>query len=237
MTLPTAVIADKEFLFTPALPEKTEARARAAARARRQAVSCARQTPKSSSRTAALFGNIDRSATATYHLRPFGRPLIEAYFGGSCARELEAGGEGAFFDFAVRELARLLGSDFDAPRQAARHSSLGRRSVRARLLFICAAGQGRTAARRSPRRSTIVCSLPARPARPDRFLDRAWRLSRTGVAAAEQAIAAPRQRKRVTFSYPTFNSDTSARSAAMIEGATSSCRCADFPTARSRSSW
>src|SRR5450830_1262500 len=59
-----------------------------------------------------LFGRTDRTATATYHLRPFGRPQIEAYFAGSLACELEAGGEGAFFDFAVSELKALLGSDF-----------------------------------------------------------------------------------------------------------------------------
>src|SRR5205823_1223865 len=44
--------------------------------------------------------------------RPFGRPQIEAYFGGTLAAELEAGGESAFFDFAVSELTGLLGSAF-----------------------------------------------------------------------------------------------------------------------------
>ena len=39
---------------------------------------------------ARLFGRSDRSGTATYHLRPFGRPLIEVYFGGRLAAELEA---------------------------------------------------------------------------------------------------------------------------------------------------
>ena len=59
-----------------------------------------------------LFGATDRTATATYHLRPFGRPQIEVYFGGSLAAELEAAGERAFFDFALSELTRLLGSAF-----------------------------------------------------------------------------------------------------------------------------
>jgi len=59
-----------------------------------------------------LFGHNDRTATATYHLRPFGQPLIEAYFGGSHAAALETGGERAFFDFAVSELTGLLGGDF-----------------------------------------------------------------------------------------------------------------------------
>ena len=59
-----------------------------------------------------MFGRTDRVGTGAYHLRPFGRPQIEGYFGGTLARELEAGGEGAFFDFAVSELAGLLGNDF-----------------------------------------------------------------------------------------------------------------------------
>jgi monoamine oxidase len=38
--------------------------------------------------------------------------MIEAYFGGQLAADLEAGGEGAFFDFASAELGSLLGRDF-----------------------------------------------------------------------------------------------------------------------------
>jgi monoamine oxidase len=59
-----------------------------------------------------LFGRTDRSGTATYHLRPFGRPQIEVYFAATLAAELEAAGEAAFLDFAVAELVGLLGSDF-----------------------------------------------------------------------------------------------------------------------------
>src|SRR5690606_10315481 len=59
-----------------------------------------------------LFGRTDRSATAVYHLRPFGRPMIEAFFGGRLAHDLEAESEGAFFDFALAELTALLGGDF-----------------------------------------------------------------------------------------------------------------------------
>ena len=51
---------------------------------------------------------------ALYQFRPLGRPQIEAYFGGNLAAELEANGNGAFFDFAVSELTALLGSDLPA---------------------------------------------------------------------------------------------------------------------------
>jgi monoamine oxidase len=56
-----------------------------------------------------LYGAIDRAGTGSYHLRPFGRALIECYFGGHLARDLEAGGEMAFAAFATDELASLLG--------------------------------------------------------------------------------------------------------------------------------
>jgi len=110
ITLPTSVIAD-ESLFTPALPDK-------AAAARNLplgfddklflALDGAGKFPSDSR----LFGRIDRAGTGAYHLRPFGRPLIECYFGGSLAAELEDGGDRAFFDFAVTELVDLIGSGF-----------------------------------------------------------------------------------------------------------------------------
>jgi hypothetical protein len=61
-----------------------------------------------------LIGNPNKAATGSYHLRPFGRPLIEGFFGGRLAHELEAGGPGAFFDFAVAELVELFGSGIRA---------------------------------------------------------------------------------------------------------------------------
>ncbi|HET6969941.1 MAG TPA: FAD-dependent oxidoreductase, partial [Phenylobacterium sp.] len=59
-----------------------------------------------------LFGRTDRTATASYQLRPLGRPYIEAYLGGRCAAALEAEGPGAMTAFAIDELANLMGSDF-----------------------------------------------------------------------------------------------------------------------------
>jgi monoamine oxidase len=58
------------------------------------------------------FGRTDSPATGAYHFRPFGRPIIEAYFGGKLARELEAAGEAAFFDFVLSELTDLFGHGF-----------------------------------------------------------------------------------------------------------------------------
>lgn len=58
-----------------------------------------------------LFGQIDRAATGSYNLRPFGRPLIEGFFGGRHAAALEAEGPGAATQFALEELRALYGSD------------------------------------------------------------------------------------------------------------------------------
>ncbi|POR56855.1 flavin monoamine oxidase family protein [Bosea psychrotolerans] len=56
-----------------------------------------------------LLGNPSLKRTASYHLRPFGRPLIEGFVGGEAAREFEADGD-AFAAFARDELAGLFGS-------------------------------------------------------------------------------------------------------------------------------
>ena len=44
-------------------------------------------------------------------MRPLGRPVIEAYFGGRLARSLEKEGEGAAA-FTIEELTAQLGSSF-----------------------------------------------------------------------------------------------------------------------------
>jgi monoamine oxidase len=110
VTLPTAVLAE-ESLFAPALPDKIQA-ARGLPLGLADKLFIALEKAEEFENDSRLFGAKDRTATAAYHLRPFGRPQIEAFFGGTNARELEAQGEGAFFDFAVAELTGLLGSDF-----------------------------------------------------------------------------------------------------------------------------
>jgi monoamine oxidase len=61
-----------------------------------------------------LFGRSDRTETGAYHLRPFGRPIVEGYFGGRFARELEESGEGAFAACAIDEIASHLGEGIRA---------------------------------------------------------------------------------------------------------------------------
>jgi monoamine oxidase len=111
VTLPTSLIAEERILFAPALPDKTAAAAGlplGLADKLFLSLSDAGEFDEDSR----LFGHTDRTWTGAYHVRPFGRPQIEAYFGGSLAAELEAGGEAAFLDFAVAELTGLFGSGF-----------------------------------------------------------------------------------------------------------------------------
>lgn len=59
-----------------------------------------------------LLGAIDRVDTGSYTIRPRGRRLVEGYFGGDYARELERGGLPAFEAAARAEIVAAYGSDF-----------------------------------------------------------------------------------------------------------------------------
>ena len=112
VTLSSNLIASEAVTFSPALPDKTEAAADLPlGKNDKLFFSLDRAEEFDSDRR--LFGHTDRVGTAAYHFKPFGRPIIEAYFGGALAGELEAaGGEPAFVDFAVSELTARLGNDF-----------------------------------------------------------------------------------------------------------------------------
>jgi monoamine oxidase len=110
VTVPTSILANEDF-FAPALPQKAAA-ATGLPLGLDDKLFLALDGAEEFEKDSRLFGRTDRAATGAYHLRPFGRPQIEGYFGGTLARELEAGGDGAFFEFAVSELTGLLGSDF-----------------------------------------------------------------------------------------------------------------------------
>jgi monoamine oxidase len=116
VTVSTNVLAAEAIRFVPELPEKiTAAQGLPLGLANKVFLHLA--TPDEMPKDAHLIGNVRAAQTGAYHLRPFGRPVIEGYFGGRLARELEAGGEAAAAAFALNELAGLLGADF---RQRAR---------------------------------------------------------------------------------------------------------------------
>lgn len=111
VTLPSSVLAAREDFFAPALPDKIHAAARLPLGLADKLFLMLDQAEEFEP-GGRLFGSTERSGTGTYHMRPFGRPMIECFYAGQCARDLEAGGEAAFFDFAVSELTSHLGSDF-----------------------------------------------------------------------------------------------------------------------------
>ena len=111
VAVPTAALARETLRFNPALPVKTEAAA-GLPLGLADKLFLALEEPEVLPVEGHLFGDIHRTETGSYHLRPFGRPLIEVFFGGRHAWALEAEGGAAFAAFATEELVRLLGSDF-----------------------------------------------------------------------------------------------------------------------------
>jgi monoamine oxidase len=111
MTLPTDIIAAAAVRFVPGLPAKVDAAGclpLGLADKQLLLIDGEDDLPKDGH----FFRRLDRAESGSYHLRPFGRPLIEGYFGGRLARHLEAEGLGAFAAFAIEELVELLGSSW-----------------------------------------------------------------------------------------------------------------------------
>jgi monoamine oxidase len=111
LTVPTDLLAAGTPRIDPLVPDWLEAASGVPlglASKLHMAVDGAEDFPKDGQ----LWGRADTADTAGYHLRPFGRPMIEAFFGGALARGLEAEGEAAFLAFAADELVSLLGSGF-----------------------------------------------------------------------------------------------------------------------------
>ena len=57
-----------------------------------------------------VYGRTDTAKTGGYTLRPLGQPIVEGFFGGELAAELEQEA-GAFLALAMEELAGVFGSD------------------------------------------------------------------------------------------------------------------------------
>lgn len=109
ITLPTSRLG--ALAFTPDLPGKREA-ALALPLGAAEKVHFALAQAEEFPIDGRLFARTDTAETGAYHLRPLGRPLVEAYFGGALARGLAEAGAEAMADFAREELASVLGSQF-----------------------------------------------------------------------------------------------------------------------------
>jgi monoamine oxidase len=107
----TAVLAKGAIRFTPAVDDHLHAAANLPLGVADK-VFLSIADPESVPAESHLLGRLDRAATGSYYLRPFGRPVIECFLGGACARALEGAGEVAAVSFAIGELKDLLGADF-----------------------------------------------------------------------------------------------------------------------------
>ena len=111
VTAPTNLIADESIRFHPALPGKVAA-ARGLPLGLADKVMLALDQPDALPKDGNLRGATMRTAMGGFHLRPFGQPCIEGFFGGRFARELEDAGDGALAARAIDEIVALLGNDF-----------------------------------------------------------------------------------------------------------------------------
>ncbi len=111
VTVPTNLIADESIRFHPALPGKVAA-ARGLPLGLADKVMLALDQPDALPKDGNLRGATMRTAMGGFHLRPFGQPCIEGFFGGRFARELEDAGDGALAAQGIDEIVALLGNDF-----------------------------------------------------------------------------------------------------------------------------
>jgi monoamine oxidase len=111
VTVPTNLIADETIRFHPPLPAKIDA-ARGLPLGLADKVTLAVEEPEALPKDGNLRGATMRTGMGTYHLRPFGQPCIEGFFGGRFARSLEDAGPGALAAQSIDEIVAFLGNDF-----------------------------------------------------------------------------------------------------------------------------
>ncbi|MGI4878853.1 MAG: flavin monoamine oxidase family protein [Janthinobacterium lividum] len=111
VTVATDILARGDIRFDPPLDDKLAAAGRLPLGLANK-ILLGLDGPEGLDADAHVIGDPRRADTGSYTLRPFGRPVIEGFFGGAGARALEALGAPGTFDFAVGELGGLFGGDF-----------------------------------------------------------------------------------------------------------------------------
>ena len=109
VAVPPGLIANETLRFSPALPGKREA-AHALPLGIADKVFLSVERAEDLPVETRLFASTSKTDTGGYTLRPFGRPLIDGYFGGPFARALESE-KGGFAAFAIDEICSALGND------------------------------------------------------------------------------------------------------------------------------
>src|SRR3954462_7657682 len=111
VAVPTNLIGEEAVRFLPALPDKLDA-ARGLPLGLADKVMLALDQPETLPSDGNLRGPTMRTEMGSFHLRPFGQPCVEGFFGGRYAQQLEDAGDGAMAAQAIDEVVALLGSDF-----------------------------------------------------------------------------------------------------------------------------
>jgi len=106
----TNVLAAERIAFWPQLPEKVEAASRLPLGLANK-LFIQTSEPGMFPEDTHVMGSRQDRRTGAYQLRPFGAPVIEAYFAGDLAFDLERQGVEAAFDFSVEQLKRVFGGD------------------------------------------------------------------------------------------------------------------------------
>ena len=111
ITVPSDVLSSESIAFTPDLPDKIGAAHQLPLGANAK-LFLALEGAEEFEPDTRLFADTSCVRTGNYALRPMGRAMIEGYFGGELARDMEAEGLAGFADFAIGEITKILGSDF-----------------------------------------------------------------------------------------------------------------------------
>jgi monoamine oxidase len=106
----TNVLAAEHIAFWPPLPEKIEAASRLPLGLANK-LFIRTTEPELFPDDTHVMGAPGSRRTGGYQLKPFGLPVIEAYFGADLALDLERQGMDAAFAFSVEQLKRVFGSD------------------------------------------------------------------------------------------------------------------------------
>ena len=193
LAVPTPVLADERLKITPRLPEKVEAAAGLPLGLADKVV-LALDRPERFEPDTGLFGRTDTTETASYHLRPFGRSLVEAFVGGRWAEALEAEGPGASAAFAIEELGSLFGSDLRRRLTPVAATSWGADPFAlGSYSYALPGASGARAALAEPVEDRLFFAGEACSA--DAF-STAHGAYRSGIAAAEQALRASGRLRR-----------------------------------------
>ena len=109
VAVPTTILSEDRLAFDPPLPDHAAA-AEALPLGHVDKCFLALAEPAALPVEMMVSGATSTADTGSYTLQPFGRPMIEGFFGGDLAQALEAEPPGAISAFAIDELAALFGS-------------------------------------------------------------------------------------------------------------------------------